>query len=635
MLLVSCIFGCTDGLELLPSDESALWLRSSHFEMPRYASALAASESWFQIKRLKTGTGECLMVGIYRRAREMSSSRPGGFYGAAILVEAGYVLDSTSCLHYVTALADQVKASALAGEQFVRSLRSISHAIDWRQADIVALGSNTTLASVESALFLPEGVASIVFPVDPADSDSIVRLLRKVQSERRYAGIDVVIAPRRANGFYSSWRDSLVVDDEATWSAQLERQRREIDATALAAVSRVKEPDPVAPEQHAVADGEVYRGTHYKAVINDAPAYKVAGTVESSYLTPKAKPAVTGENTGSLTADTLAYDANYSVPPTYVAPPAHSARSEIPADDASHPNPNPNPNPNPSALSDTSFKGQNSNSAKPVENKGDTGSGQGHDANKAIDSTKVTVDALNCKWICFTVLVVIAVAVTVFLATLSLRPQGGGDTQKSRQANNANAAAAPANPSLKPTLTWTDLVALKGVPTTSQIFFVAQAQSLQTVSANIIQSSGCGWQPLDVHVAALTEHLKQQFKDSAWMRRGDDLIVVDGGEKLQIEIPDTCVVVSTVSQSDSTTSGFLPSSSKLPSKPPASRIANPEPPAPRAEQKKTRAAVDEQVSGSLTPEASAAAARSVESVKPESVYSDGTDNVQRNQLGNP
>jgi hypothetical protein len=131
-VIILTLFGTTTGLELvqIPLAEipASLKFENSWIEITERQIVTTADNDAFIVFRKVVGSNIVTWVGLYRPALEFGGSRSGSFYGAgAWLVDC--VVDVRTLTEILKDLADQIQATAMNGNRFVKRIADARHEI--------------------------------------------------------------------------------------------------------------------------------------------------------------------------------------------------------------------------------------------------------------------------------------------------------------------------------------------------------------------------------------------------------------------------------------------------------------------------------------------------------------------------
>jgi hypothetical protein len=124
-VIILNLFGTTTGLELLqiPLAEipASLKFENSWIEITERQIVTTADNDSFVVFRKIIGSNVVTWLGLYRPAHELGGSRSGGFYGTGVwLIDC--VADVRALTETLRDLADQIQATAMNGDRFVRRI---------------------------------------------------------------------------------------------------------------------------------------------------------------------------------------------------------------------------------------------------------------------------------------------------------------------------------------------------------------------------------------------------------------------------------------------------------------------------------------------------------------------------------
>ena len=128
-MLIPIIFGTTSGFEVVPLIGEKMPLEDILLECSSSEMEICGGES-FCVARYNSGVGggEVTWIGLYRPAKEIGRSRPGGYFGAGVaLVDSK--AEPALIVNLLRTLVDKVRALALVDDQFAKKLIDVKSAI--------------------------------------------------------------------------------------------------------------------------------------------------------------------------------------------------------------------------------------------------------------------------------------------------------------------------------------------------------------------------------------------------------------------------------------------------------------------------------------------------------------------------
>lgn len=128
-MLIPSIFGTTSGFEVVPLVGETMPIADILLEYSPSEMEMCGEEGFCVVRHNSgVGDGEVTWIGLYRPAKEIGRSRPGGYFGAGVaLVDSK--AEPTLIVNLLRALVDQVRTLALVDDQFVKKLIDVKSAI--------------------------------------------------------------------------------------------------------------------------------------------------------------------------------------------------------------------------------------------------------------------------------------------------------------------------------------------------------------------------------------------------------------------------------------------------------------------------------------------------------------------------
>jgi len=132
-MIFTCLFGKPEAVEAIALGERGVDARMSE-ACVRWAPLpeplpIGLDEEIVRVSRHALGSESWTWIGLYRHASAIGSTRPGGFYGAALLCRDSRI-DGAVALRYLRTAANQLHGFAMEGDAFVRKLANLDPTFD-------------------------------------------------------------------------------------------------------------------------------------------------------------------------------------------------------------------------------------------------------------------------------------------------------------------------------------------------------------------------------------------------------------------------------------------------------------------------------------------------------------------------